>query len=211
METDSLVVVPNHLECFYSLRHLGYYTRMQRNDLLVWMDLEMTGLNPHTDSIIEAAVILTDSELNVVAEGPDLVIHAPEEAFDTCEPIVTDMLTANGLIERSPQSDLSETEAEEELLRFLVTHIEEKSSPLCGSSIYMDRMFLNHRMKRLDTYLHHRLLDVSSIKEAVKRWHPEPYEAFKATRPGKQHRAKDDILQSIEELRFYKKTFFESL
>lgn len=182
---------------------------MQREDLLVWMDLEMTGLNPHTDSIIEMAVIITDPELNIIAEGPDLIIHADAEKFKNCEPIVTEMLTENGLIELSPKSDISEAEAEEEVLRFVAAHTTEKSSPLCGNTIYMDRMFLNHRMPRLDAYLHYRILDVSSIKGIVKRWHPEVYEQYKSTHTTKTHRAQDDILWSIEELRFYKKIFFE--
>lgn len=181
---------------------------MQRNDLLVWMDLEMTGLNPHIDSIIEAAVVITDADLNAVADGPELIIHAPREAFERAEPVVKEMLTANNLIELSPQSMVTEAEAEEEILRFLSVHIEPQSSPLCGNSIHVDRMFLNHRMPQVDQYLHYRNLDVSSLKGVVSRWHPDVYEEYKKTRPGKSHRAKDDILQSIAELRFYKEGFF---
>lgn len=181
---------------------------MQRSDLLVWMDLEMTGLNPHVDSIIEAAVVITDTDLNVIADGPNRIIHAPKEAFEKCEPVVKEMLIENGLAVLSPKSTVSEAEAEEEILRFIAAHTEERSSPLCGNSIHMDRVFINHRMPRLDTYLHYRNLDVSSLKGVVSRWHPEIYEEYKATRPGKSHRAKDDIMQSIAELQFYKKRFF---
>jgi len=153
-------------------------------------------------------VVITDVNLGIVAEGPDLIIHASKEAFEHCDPVVTEMLTANGLIEFSPQSALSETEAEEELLRFVASNVEEKSSPLCGNSIHVDRMFLNHRMPRIDRYLHYRNLDVSSLKGVVSRWHPNIYEEYKAMRPPKSHRAKDDILQSINELQFYKEHFF---
>lgn len=182
---------------------------MQRNDYLVWVDLEMTGLNPDTDVITEIATVITDADLNVVAEGPDLIIHYGDEAHlqvlisDPKFPL--DQAFADAIL----KSSVSIEEAEQKTLEFLEEHIVPKSSPLCGNSIHMDRYFLTKYMPKVIEYLHYRNIDVSSIKELARRWQPDlvaQVEKMKKT----NHRAKDDILESIEELRLYKHHFVRS-
>jgi oligoribonuclease len=182
---------------------------MQRNDLLAWVDLEMTSLADATkDSIIELAIVLTDGELNVVAEGPDLIIHAEPTAFAGIEESARRVHEASGIISEAVASALTEAEAEEQVLEFLKEHCALQSAPLCGNSISTDRHFLKTRMPELDQYLFYRSIDVSSIKELAKRWAPEVYEKAKERKGQSAHRAKDDILKSIEELRFYRGAFF---
>lgn len=185
--------------------HRGIIHFMQRNDLLVWMDLEMTSLLDATvDSILEIAVVLTDNDLNIVAEGPDIVIHADPEAFDRVPAEVLSLHERSGVRQASIGSSVSEAEAEREVLSFLKEHISEKSSPLCGNSIWVDRHFLRVRMPSIHEYLDYRVIDVSTIKELAKRWNRDAFSKYSKV---KKHRAKDDILQSIEELRFWKKEF----
>jgi oligoribonuclease len=179
---------------------------MQRDDLLVWMDLEMTSLvDVRRDSIIEVAVVLTDKELTIVAEGPDIVIHAPREAFDAIPENVRDIHERSGIIEPVIASSVSEKEAEQQVLAFLRENITPQSSPLCGNSIHMDRMFLYTRMPDVHSYLHYRNIDVSTIKELAKRWNPAVFSTY--SKEG-THRAKDDILQSIDELKFWRGKVF---
>jgi len=178
---------------------------MQRNDLLVWMDLEMTSLtDARKDRIIEIAVVLTDAELNVVAEGPDIVIHADASAFEDIPDNVLAIHKESGIIEQAIASTVSEGEAEQAVLAFLKGHVAEHSSPLCGNSIWVDRHFLRVRMPVIDRYLDYRVIDVSTIKELAKRWDEDAFSKYSKT---KKHRAKDDILQSIAELKFWKKEF----
>ena len=179
---------------------------MGREGLLVWIDLEMTGLDPARERIIEAAALITDSELNVVAEGPDLVIHQSDGLLASMDAWNTEHHGASGLTERVRASTLSESEAEAQLLAFVAANCGERAAPLAGNSIGQDRRFLVSYMPRLEAYLHYRNVDVSTVKELVRRWLPQAYEK----RPAKvsSHRALDDIRESIAELRYYREHAF---
>ncbi len=180
---------------------------MNDNDLLVWIDLEMTGLDVDRERILEIATIVTDAELRVVAEGPDLVVHQPDALLAQMDAWNTEHHGASGLTERSRASTLSEAEAEAQTLAFLVAAgVGARAAPLAGNSIHQDRLFLARYMPSLDAHLHYRHVDVSSVKELVRRWLPDVY----AARPFKQgkHRALEDILESIDELRFYRSHAF---
>ncbi len=181
----------------------------QRDDLLVWIDLETTGLKPELDPIVEIVVVITDYQLNVVATLDSIIIHAEREKFARV-PFVLDMHTRSGLVEQSVASTVSMAEAEARVIGFLQEHVVKQSSPLCGSSIYMDRMFLRAHMPLIDEYLHYRLIDVSTIKELTRRWYPHVYGYIQQMKVTKAHRAHDDILDSIKELKVYKDTFFHS-
>lgn len=181
---------------------------MVRDDLLVWMDLEMTSLVDVTkDSIIEIAVVLTDKELEVVAQGPDIVIHAEPSAFEMIPQNVLEIHKASGLMDASVSSSVTEKEAEEQVLAFLKEYVVVGSSPLCGNSIHMDRMFLYTRMPNINSFLHYRNIDVSTLKELGKRWAPESFGKY--TKSG-THRAHDDIMESIGELKFWRSEVFKS-
>lgn len=175
--------------------------------MLAWMDLEMTGLEPAKHVIVEIATLITDDDLKIVAEGPDLVIHATEEELAGMEQIVLDMHTKSGLLEQIRASTLTVAEAGQQTLDFLKEHLEPGSVPLCGNSIGMDRRFLDAYLPDIEHFLHYRSVDVSTIKELSRRWYPE---ALKAA-PSKDvaHRALDDIQESIQELRFYRSTVFK--
>ncbi|MCU1343978.1 MAG: orn [Acidimicrobiia bacterium] len=171
------------------------------------MDLEMTGLEPATDVIVEIATLITDDELNVIAEGPDLVIHQPEEKLALMQDVVVNMHTRSGLLEAIKASTVTLEEAGAQTLAFIKQHVTEaRSVPLCGNSIGTDRRFLAAYLPEIENYLHYRSVDVSSIKELAKRWYP----ALRDERVKKEsaHRALDDIQASIEELRFYREHAF---
>lgn len=172
---------------------------------LVWMDMEMTGLDPERERIIEIATLITDAELHIIAEGPELVIHQPDALLDAMDDWNKEHHGSSGLLARVRASTISEEEAARQTLEFLKAHVEPRSVPLCGNSIAQDRRFLIKYMSEVNEYLHYRNVDVSTIKELVKRWYPEDYQA-----PRKQasHRALDDIRESINELRFYKERVF---
>lgn len=172
---------------------------------LVWMDLEMTGLDPDTDLIIEMATIVTDSELNVLAEGPVLAIATPEEILAAMDEWNRTHHRDSGLLDRIRKSDVSLVEAEARTLAFLEQHVERETAPLCGNSIWQDRRFLARHMKTLESYLHYRIIDVSSVKELARRWRPELLNGFVKQNT---HTALADIRESIEELRFYRSHFF---
>ena len=172
-------------------------------DNLVWIDLEMTGLQPDSDRIIEMAVLVTDSQLNLVAEGPVLVLHQPDEVLDAMDSWNKGTHAKSGLIERVRASALSEAQAEAQILAFLEQHVPANASPMCGNSICQDRRFLARWMPRLEGYFHYRNLDVSTLKELVRRWKPDAGKGF--SKEGK-HEALADILDSIEELKYYRKT-----
>lgn len=176
-----------------------------RDDLLVWIDLEMTGLDPGKDVIIEIATIITDGQLKVIAEGPAHVIHRSEELLSSMIPIVRDMHEKNGLTQKSRESKIGAAQAEFETLKFIQQHCKERTTPLCGNSVWMDRLFLNRQMAAVDRYLHHRCIDVSTIKELARRWRPEVLHA--APQKPDCHRALDDIRASIAELEYYKTRF----
>ncbi|HVM58858.1 MAG TPA: oligoribonuclease [Candidatus Paceibacterota bacterium] len=182
---------------------------MLRNDLLCWMDLEMTSVrDARKDQIIEIAVLLTDANLNVVAEGPDLVIHADAALFADIPDSARELHEKSGLIGEVAKSTITITQAEEQVLAFLKEHVEPKTAPLCGNSIHMDRHFLKLQMPKIDEYLFYRCIDVSTIKELARRWKPSIYEEAKARKGESAHRAMDDIKASISELAFYRGALF---
>ena len=171
------------------------------------MDLEMTGLNPDVDVIVEIASLVTDDDLNIVAEGPDLVIHAPESALAAMDPVVVAMHTESGLLPAIRESQMTLAEAGAATLAFIKQHVPHpRSVPLCGNSIGTDRRFLAKYLPEIENYLHYRSVDVSSIKELSKRWYPK----VGIDRPGKggSHRAMDDIKESVRELQFYRDKLF---
>lgn len=175
--------------------------------MLTWMDLEMTGLEPGRHVIVEIATLLTDDHLNVIAEGPDLVIHATPEELAEMGDFVTAMHTTSGLLPQITASTITVAEAQAQTLAFLREHISEpRSVPLCGNSIGTDRRFLQEYMPDLEAFFHYRNVDVSTIKELAKRWHPDVLGA----RPEKAtaHRALDDIRESIAELVHYRDALF---
>jgi oligoribonuclease len=175
--------------------------------VLVWMDLEMTGLDPSQNVIVEIATLITDDELNVVAEGPDLVIHQPEEKLAIMEPIVVEMHTKSGLLDAIRTSTITLEEAGAATLEFIKQWVPEaRKVPLCGNSIGMDRRFLEAYLPEIEHWLHYRSVDVSSIKELTRRWYP----GLNNSRPFKvgTHRALDDIRESIAELAFYRERVF---
>ncbi len=175
--------------------------------MLVWMDLEMTGLDPLRDLVVEIATIITDDNLNILATGPDLVIHANEEALAGMDEVVLNMHTRSGLLEAIRASTVTLDEAMKQTLAFLGEHISEPNTvPLCGNSIGTDRSFLSIHMKPIDDFLHYRNIDVSTIKELARRWFPDQFK--RAPRKAGGHRALDDITESIDELRFYRDTLF---
>jgi oligoribonuclease len=178
----------------------------ERSDAhLVWMDLEMTGLDPDRDTILEVATLITTDALDLVAEGPVLAIHHPAETLATMDEWNREHHAKSGLTERVSASAVTMSEAEAQTLAFVKRYCSQRTSPLCGNSIYQDRRFLARYMPGLDGYLHYRNIDVSTVKELVRRWYPrgpQPPEKKHA------HLALDDIRESIDELRFYRQHFF---
>ena len=177
----------------------------QDSNALIWIDMEMTGLNPDTDRIIEVATIITDSELNVVAEGPVLVVHQSDAVLASMDDWNQRTHAGTGLIERVKQSSHSEADVERLTLEFLQKHVPKNKSPMCGNSICQDRRFLARTMPQLEAWFHYRNLDVSSIKELVKRWKPNLCNGLVKKNT---HKALDDIRESIEELKYYRQHFF---
>lgn len=169
---------------------------------LIWIDLEMTGLQPDSDRIIEMALLVTDSELRTVAESPAWVVHQPAEVLDAMDSWNRGTHAKTGLIDKVKASSLSEAQVEAQALEFLARHVPANASPMCGNSICQDRRFLARWMPRLEGYFHYRNLDVSTLKELVRHWKPEAAKGF--SKEGK-HEALADILESIEELKFYRK------
>lgn len=178
---------------------------MKRDDLWVWMDVEMTSLaDVAVDRIIQLAAVVTDKDLNVVAEGPEITVHADREAFERIQPEVKALHEKSGVLEASVASSVTLEEAENEILAFLEPLIEAGTAPLCGNSVHMDRMFLKAQTPRLYEFLFYRNIDVSTLKELARRWKPSLYDEWQNMKGEKAHRAKEDILRSIEELKFYR-------
>jgi oligoribonuclease len=178
----------------------------QSDTHLVWMDMEMTGLDPKTCVVLEIATLITDKDLNLVAQGPSLAVHQPDPVLEAMDDWNKKHHGESGLIKAVQGSRTSLAEAEKQTLDFISAHCKPKSSPLCGNTIYQDRRFLLEYMPVVENYLHYRLVDVSTIKELVKRWYgPE----FQAPNKKQKHKALDDILETIEELKFYRKTVFK--
>jgi len=172
---------------------------------LVWIDLEMTGLNTATDEIIEIATVVTDKRLNEIAEGPVLVVHQPKEVMDSMDAWNTRQHRESGLVERVLASELTLAEAERLTLDFLSLHVEQGASPMCGNSICQDRRFLARQMPLLEAFFHYRNLDVSSLKILAQLWAPAVAGGFSKE---SSHRALQDIRDSIAELRHYRDTLF---
>jgi len=176
-------------------------------DLLVWIDCEMTGLDLGKDKLIEVAALVTDGDLRVLGEGIDLVIHADDAALESMPDVVRDMHAKSGLTEEVRRSTVTMAEAEEAVLAYVKKFVTNpRSAPLCGNSIATDRGFLARDMPALDSYLHYRMIDVSSIKELARRWYPRVY--FGQPAKGLAHRALADIRESIRELEYYRRTIF---
>jgi oligoribonuclease len=170
---------------------------------LVWIDMEMTGLQPDSDRVIEIAMLVTDPQLNVLATGPVLVVHQPDSVLDAMDSWNKSTHAKSGLIEKVRASTLTEADAERQAIEFLSAHVPASASPMCGNSICQDRRFLARWMPRLEAHFHYRNLDVSTLKELVRRWKPELLKGF--SKEGK-HEALADILESIEELKFYRRS-----
>ncbi|MGL6046104.1 MAG: oligoribonuclease [Vogesella sp.] len=173
---------------------------------LIWLDMEMTGLNPDGDRIIEVAMIITDSQLNVVAESPVIAVHQSDSVLDAMDDWNKNTHGKSGLVARVKASTVNEAQAEQVLLAFLQQHVPVGKSPMCGNSICQDRRFMARWMPNLEAYFHYRNLDVSTLKELCKRWRPEL--AKGVVKKGK-HEALADILESIEELRYYREHFLK--
>lgn len=178
---------------------------MPSTDNLIWIDLEMTGLNPDQDRIIEIATIVTDADLNIIAEGPNLVVHQSDELLDSMDEWCTRQHGESGLTARVKASTISDRDAELATLEFLAKHVAKGASPICGNSIGQDRRFLVKYMPELEDYFHYRNLDVSTIKELARRWAPEVLAGV--VKKG-SHLALDDIKDSISELQHYRSIFF---
>lgn len=176
----------------------------QDQNNLIWIDMEMTGLVPETDRVIEIALVVTDAQLNTVAEGPVLAIHQPDSVLDGMDDWNKSTHKKSGLIERVKLSTISEAAAELQLLEFLKQHVPARISPMSGNSICQDRRFLARWMPQLEAYFHYRNLDVSTLKELAKRWKPEIMAGMK--KHGK-HEALADIYESIEEMKYYRENF----
>ncbi|MFN7085855.1 MAG: oligoribonuclease [Burkholderiales bacterium] len=178
----------------------------QDPDNLIWIDMEMSGLNPETDRILEVAVVVTDSRLNTVAEAPVLVVHQSDAVLDAMDNWNRSTHGKSGLIDRVKASTLTEAAAEQQMTAFLEQHVPARTSPMCGNSVHQDRRFLARYMPALEAFFHYRNLDVSTLKELARRWKPEIMAGF--AKHGK-HEALADIYESIEELKYYREHFLK--
>ena len=174
---------------------------------LVWLDMEMTGLDPEKERIIEVAVVVTDAQLEVVAEGPVLAIHQSDELLDAMDAWNKGTHGRSGLIERVKASTVTEADAETQLLDFLSQYVPPGKSPLCGNTISQDRRFMFSYMPRFEAFFHYRNLDVSTLKELCRRWKPEIYKGFQKK---SKHEALADIYESIDELKYYREHFLKA-
>ena len=178
----------------------------QNQNYLVWLDMEMTGLNPDTDRVIEIAMVVTDTNLETVGESPVVVLHQPDSVLDGMDSWNKSTHAKSGLIAKVKASTQDEAAAQAQLLEFLKEYVPERTSPMCGNSICQDRRFMARWMPELEAYFHYRNLDVSTLKELAKRWKPEIANGIK--KHGK-HEALADIYESIEEMRHYRDTFLK--
>lgn len=177
------------------------------NDMnMVWVDMEMSGLNPETDRILEVAMVITDSELNTLAIGPVLVIHQPDHVLDAMDSWNKGTHGKSGLIDKVKSSTTTEAQASEQLLEFLRGYVPAGKSPMCGNTVHQDRRFMARYLPQLEVYFHYRNIDVSTVKELCRRWNPQIMKGF--AKKG-AHTALADIEESIEELRFYRHNWIE--
>ncbi|MGI4846596.1 MAG: oligoribonuclease [Janthinobacterium lividum] len=174
---------------------------------LIWVDMEMTGLEPDTDSIIEVAVVITDPQLNILAEGPVFAIHQSDEKLDAMDAWNKGTHGRSGLIERVKASTVTEEEAQMALIEFMKKYVPAGKSPMCGNTICQDRRFMARGMPKLEAFFHYRNLDVSTLKELCRRWRPELIAGFKKHQ---KHTAMADIIESIEELKYYRQHFINA-
>lgn len=180
---------------------------MSSKDLrLVWLDMEMSGLDPETERVLEVAVVVTESDLTVVAEGPVLAIHQPDEILNAMDEWNTITHARTGLTERVRASTITEAEAEQQLIAFLSQYVNKGTSPLCGNTVSQDRRFMFKYMPEFERFFHYRTLDVSTLKELARRWYPEVYRGV--VKKGR-HEALADIYESIEELKHYRDNFLK--
>ena len=180
---------------------------MSSKDLrLVWLDMEMSGLDPETERVLEVAVVVTESDLTVVAEGPVLVIHQPDEILNAMDEWNTTTHARTGLTERVRASTITEAEAEQQLIAFLSQYVNKGTSPLCGNTVSQDRRFMFKYMPEFERFFHYLTLDVSTLKELARRWYPEVYRGV--VKKGR-HEALADIYESIEELKHYRDNFLK--
>lgn len=175
-------------------------------DNLIWVDMEMSGLNPDSDKVLEVAIVVTDTHLNTVAEAPVLVVHQDDTVLDAMDSWNKAAHAKSGLVERVKASSLPESDVESRMVEFLQQHVPPGVSPMCGNSVHQDRRFMVRHLPRLEAFFHYRNLDVSTLKELVKRWKPELAAGF--TKHGK-HEALADIYESIEELKYYREHFLK--
>lgn len=173
---------------------------------LIWLDMEMSGLSPETDFILEVALVVTDAQLNTIAEAPVLVVHQSDTVLDGMDNWNKGTHGKSGLIDRVKSSPLDDAEVESRMIGFLQQHVGAGKSPMCGNSICQDRRFLARYMPKLEAYFHYRNLDVSTIKELARRWRPELYDGFKKEN---RHEALADIYESISELKYYREHFLK--
>ncbi|MBI5331329.1 MAG: oligoribonuclease [Betaproteobacteria bacterium] len=180
---------------------------MAQNDThLVWLDMEMSGLNPDTDKVLEVALVVTDKDLNVLEEGPVLVLHQDDAVLDGMDSWNKGTHGKSGLIDKVKASALTEAEVSAQMIAFMKKHVGERKSPMCGNSICQDRRFMARHLPEMEAYFHYRNLDVSTLKELAARWRPELKEGFKKAN---SHTALADIMESIEELKYYREHFIK--
>ncbi len=185
----------------------GKKENKENKDHMVWIDMEMTGLDPQSDRIIEMATLITDSQLKIVAEGPEIVIHQPDKIMKGMDNWNKKHHGRSGLTAAVKASKISVKKAEKMTLDFIKQYCVPKKAVLCGNSIHQDRRFINRYMPSLDKFLHYRLIDVSTVKDLVRRWYPKNKSMPKKS---ENHRALGDIRESVEELRFYRKHYFKA-
>ena len=173
----------------------------QDPNALIWIDMEMSGLNPETDRVLEVAIVITDAQLNIITEAPVLVVHQSDAVLDAMDNWNQSTHKKSGLIDRVKASTLTEADVEEQMIAFLAQYVPSGVSPLCGNSVHQDRRFLVRYLPKLDSYFHYRLIDVSTLKELARRWKPGVLAGM--VKHGK-HEALADIHESIEELRYYR-------
>ena len=179
---------------------------MQDQNNLVWLDMEMTGLNPDADKIIEVAMIVTDKDLNVLAQSPVYVVHQHDDILNNMDAWNTSTHTRTGLVDKVKASRLTEAQVEEALIQFMSEWVAPQTVPMCGNTIHQDRRFMAKWMPKLEQYFHYRNVDVSTLKELAKRWKPE---MLKGVVKKGSHQALDDIIESIEEMKHYRTHFIQ--